>query len=211
MKNVTPFPRKKGMFIVLEGPDGSGKDTQAKFLHEYLVGKGCDTVLTTEPTSTSAASQKIRLALQKKERLDPFHLQELFVEDRREHVAKTILPALRARKIVLSVRYLFSTVVYGSIQCEFGDLKQMNEGFPIPDATFVLMVSPAVSMKRAVGRVEERGGSLELFEEQKRMKHVAAMYSRLPKFYKNIHLVNGERGQEEIFSEIKAKVDALLN
>jgi dTMP kinase len=106
-----PYP---GKFIVFEGLDGSGQSTQANLLKSFLTEKGLAVVLTKEPTKVSSVSQKIREVLDEKRKITPKELQELFVQDRREHLADLVIPALKENKIVISDRYFFSTFAFGS-------------------------------------------------------------------------------------------------
>jgi len=100
----------KGKFIVFEGLDGSGQSTQAGLLKDFLLEKGYEVILTKEPTIESEAGRKIRKVLDKKLNLSPKELQELFAQDRKEHLENIIIPALKQGKMVISDRY-FSLVL----------------------------------------------------------------------------------------------------
>ena len=109
---------EKGKFIVFEGPDGSGQSTQAELLRVALWSKGRQVLVTKEPTKESEASKKISDALNKRISITPEEFQKLFVEDRRDHLLKTIIPALERGTFVISDRYFFSTLAFGALNCD---------------------------------------------------------------------------------------------
>ena len=96
-----------GKFIVFEGLDGSGQSTQTELLRDFLIEKGYEVIQTKEPTQESKASQEIRETLDKKIKIKPMRLQELFTQDRKEHLDNLINPALKEGKMVISDRYFF--------------------------------------------------------------------------------------------------------
>ena len=93
---------KKGMFITLEGPDGSGKSTQIRYIMDFLGSRGYETVLTREPGGT-AIGEKIRDVILDKENaeMDPMTETMLYAASRAQHVAQVIKPALEAGKVVI--------------------------------------------------------------------------------------------------------------
>jgi dTMP kinase len=200
MRNNT-YP---GKFIVLEGLDGSGQSTQVALLKELLLSQGREVVSTKEPTvNGSSVSQQIRDILDKKVKADPAQLQELFAQDRREHLDNLIIPALKEGKFVISDRYFFSSFAYGSSDgLDLEWLMKINDEFLIPDATFLLKVSPAV----CVDRIQKRGKEVTLFEVEDKLKKVWENYSLLPSRLPNVYIVNGEKTIEEVFAEINKLV-----
>lgn len=111
----------KGSFIVMEGPDGSGKTTQIELLKDYLVKKGYDCIVTREPGGTPIG-EKIREII-----LDPKHKEMsdvtemlLYAASRAQLIHDVIGPALEEGKIVLSDRFLDSSVVYQGIARKLG-------------------------------------------------------------------------------------------
>ena len=91
-----------GKFIVFEGLDGSGQSTQSKLLAGFLKKKHYKVLLTKEPTPDSEAGKKIRKILDKKLKVKPAAFQKLYAKDRKEHLGKEIVPALKKGKIVIS-------------------------------------------------------------------------------------------------------------
>jgi len=104
---------KKGLFITFEGPEGSGKSTHSKRVHEELLSSGLDVVHTAEPGGTPLGS-KIRDILLEKEDIRLGELSELFLfeADRAQHLEETIGPALKEGKIVLCDRFNTATFAY---------------------------------------------------------------------------------------------------
>lgn len=144
-------------FIVFEGGEGAGKSTQSRALADYLEARGHSVRRTREPGGTPAA-EAIRAVL-----LDPANtgLDDraealLFAAARGDHAARVIRPALAAGDIVISDRYLDSSVAYQGVARDLGaervaDLSLWATGGLLPDLTIVLDVDPAVGLARVVG------------------------------------------------------------
>jgi len=198
-----------GKFIVFEGLDGSGQSTQAGLLRDYLARKDYQVVLTKEPTKNSEAGQKIRQILDKRiTGVRPRQLQKLFAEDRKEHLEKVIIPALKEGKIVISDRYFFSSLAYGtSSGVDLDWLIKINNQFLLPDLTIILRVAPEICLQR----IEKRGNKKTLFEEKEKLTKVWQIYQLLPKRFENVYIIDGERSIEEIFKEIQSLVHSKLN
>lgn len=140
-----------GFFIVFEGVDGAGKTTQINILQKKLVANGFDVVRTLEPGGTNAG-QTIRNLVFTNE-LDPVTEVFLFAADRAEHVRKVIAPALDAGKIVVSDRFLLSSVAYQGygkgLGAEFVEEinKHALDGVS-PDLTIILDIPVDRALKR---------------------------------------------------------------
>jgi len=189
-----------GKFIVFEGLDGSGQSTQASLLKDFLIKEKIDVVLTKEPTLTSSAGQKIKEILDEKSTISPEQLQLLFTEDRREHLEKVIIPALKMGQYVISDRYFFSTFAYGTAEgLDLEWLIKINNDFLLPDLTFLLKVRPEICLER----IQKRGLGIKLFEKKEKLSRVWQVYEILPQRFQSIYLVDGEKSIEEVFREIK--------
>jgi len=146
-----------GRFIVFEGLDGSGQSTQVELLRKFLRNKEYKVLKTKEPTKNSAAGRKIAKVLHKKEKVSPFELQKLFAEDRKRHLKNIIIPALKKGKIVISDRYYFSTLSYGTADgISLPRLIKLNEDFIIPDMVFFLDAKPEICLQRIEKRGDEK-------------------------------------------------------
>ncbi len=198
VKNTYP-----GKLIVFEGLDGSGQSTQTSLLRDFLIEKGFQVLTTKEPTKDSEAGKKIRQILDEKTKEDPAELQKLFAQDREEHLKNLIIPALKERKIVISDRYFFSTFAFGaSYGLNLEQLIKLNENFLLPDATFILKVSPRICIER----IEKRGIVKTLFEKEEKMARVWRTYEIMPQRFENVFIIDGEKPIQEVFEEVKKYV-----
>ncbi|TMV82505.1 dTMP kinase, partial [Thioclava sp. BHET1] len=146
-----------GLFLSFEGIDGSGKSTQARRLAETLRALGQEVVLTREPGGSPGAEEIRRLVLEG----DPDRWSAetellLFTAARRDHLEKTIRPALAAGKIVITDRFADSTRLYqgitrGDLRATVDRLHEMMIGIE-PDLTLVIDMDPATGLSRALGR-----------------------------------------------------------
>ncbi len=196
-----------GKFIAFEGLDGSGQSTQAGLLRKFLTEKGYQVVLTKEPTLDSEAGRKIRDVLDSKVKLEPGKLQELFAQDRKEHLEKIIIPALEKGRFVISDRYFFSTFAFGASDgLDLEWLIKLNDNFLLPDMTFILKVKPEV----CVSRMEKRGSPRTLFEKEEKLAKVWETYKIIPARFENVEIIDGEKSIEEIFEEIKKIVSSKI-
>jgi len=198
----------EGKFIVFEGLDGSGQSTQAGLLKEFLMKKGFNVVLTKEPTLYSEAGKRIRKILDKEIKVSPKELQELMVEDRKEHLEKVIIPALKEEKIVISDRYFLSTFAFGSADgLDLQELIKMNNQFLYPDTVFLLKVSPSICIER----IKNRGDRVDLFEKEGKLSEVWKTYKILPDRLENIFIIDGEKSIEKVFEKVKEIIIKHLN
>jgi dTMP kinase len=150
-----------GLFIVLEGIDGTGKSTQAKQLAEWFREQGREVIASREPTDGPWGT-KIR-ATAATGRLSPEEELDYFLRDRREHVEQLIAPALAAGKVVILDRYYFSTMAYqGSRGVDPTEIRRQNEAFaPVPDLLFIL----DLDVDTALTRIGGRGDTANEFEK----------------------------------------------
>ena len=172
---------RKGLFIVFEGIDGTGKTTQVEMLARVLEQQGMKVVATREPTD-GQYGLKIRELFQDRSSVTPEQELKLFIDDRREHVREVIAPALAADKVVLTDRYYFSTAAYqGAVGHDPQMIIRENEKFaPIPDLVIILDAPVAVGVHR-VQKI--RGETLNDFEQESMLKKVAAIFATLDADY----------------------------
>ena len=194
------------MFIVFEGLDGSGSSTQAALLAENLEKLNKKVVQTKEPT-TGTIGRLVREYLQHKHSTSPKALQLLFASDREDHLHTLVRPNLAEGKIVISDRYLHSSIAFGARSDEeFNWLNDLYEDFQKPDLVFLLKVLPEECMKRIKGR----GSEIELFEKEEVLRRVWENYAQLAQENDNIVLIDGMQSIEEIEQQILNIVQSKL-
>lgn len=180
------------MFIVLEGIDGCGKTTQAKFLSEFLKKGDYEILMTAEPTKNEIG-KFIREVLSGIHEVDAKTLALLFTADRYEHLKKIVEPALKEGKIVISERYYYSTIAYQEAQGVSRQwLLELNKFVIKPDIAIVIDVDPKISAKRTKTQ--------EIFENEEFLAKVRENYI---KFDTEVIKIDGEQSKEAVFSEIK--------
>jgi dTMP kinase len=153
---------RTGFFIALEGGEGAGKSTQAEHLAQWLRGKGHEVVLTFEPGATEVGQRLRSVLLDHHDAnglpqpvLSPRAEALLFAADRAEHVASVVVPALERGAVVLTDRYIDSSVAYQGAGRDLlpGDVARVSrwatEGL-LPDLTVVLDLPAVVGLSRVV-------------------------------------------------------------
>lgn len=196
---------RKGILIVLEGIDGSGKSTQVRRLLKSLRRRGYDAAGFREPTRGRWGRQIKRLA-KLPGSLSPEEELDLFVKDREENVARNLKPALAARKVVVLDRYYFSTIAYqGAKGLDVGRIRRMNERIAVkPDLVFILDIGAGLGL----GRIHHRRRKDLLFERERYLCKVRAIFRGL-QGRKFVHL-DASRTREQIAEAIWARVQRLL-
>ena len=163
--------------------------------------------MTKEPTKESEAGKKLREILDQKVKVEPQEIQELMSEDRREHLEKVIIPALKEGKWVISDRYFLSTFAYGSSDgLDLDWLIKINDNFLLPDQAIILKVRPEV----CIDRIEKRGTAKTLFEKQEKLAKVWKTYEILPGKIENVVIIDGEKTIPEVFNQVKDIISKLL-
>ena len=193
----------KGIFIVFEGPDGSGQSTQADLLIKWFEKRNVKAYLTKEPTK-SLIGGIIRSILKAEWKVNMRTLQLLFSADRDHHLNREIVPYLERGINVISDRYLLSTLAFGSLEENLDWLKQINSNFPEPDLTFILNVPGQVCAER----IAKNRFGFEIFETADKLEKIKENYLGLKFYHKNTHVIKGDhRKPEEIHGEIAKIVE----
>ncbi|EAR50314.1 thymidylate kinase [Oceanicola granulosus HTCC2516] len=196
-----------GRFITFEGIDGSGKSTQARLLAERLP----DALLTREPGGSAGAEEIRALVLNG----DPGRWSAetellLFTAARRDHLEKTIEPALAAGRTVICDRFADSTRVYqgatrGDLRATVDKLHALTIGRE-PDLTFIIDMDPETALARGVARP----GAERRFEDfglalQETVRHGFLSLAR--QFSERCIVIDGDRPAEAVAAEIAARLE----
>ena len=190
---------KPGIFICLEGIDASGKSTQARWLVRNLRSRGFNAIYTTEPSKGEVGSFIRQYVLQRKRRVPAVVEALLFAVDRVDHVESKIEPALESGKIVVSDRYVYSSLAYqGATDLDINWIKQINSMALPPDLAIYIDAPPEVVVKR----MRRRRSVMETLENQRRVREV---YMQLVR-EERLVLVDGNRPASEVAQNILAMV-----
>lgn len=195
----------KGVLIVFEGTDGTGKTTQLQLLNRYLQNKGYPVVTTREPTD-GQYGQKIRSLYVNRGDYSPEKELELFLEDRREHVKEVLSPAIQEGKIVLCDRYFLSTAAYqGARGFDPENILALNQFAPDPDLALLFQVPLETGFKRITSG---RGDELNDFEREDSLARVAAIFATIERPY--IQLIDASGSIEDVHHMVLKHVRDIL-
>jgi dTMP kinase len=168
-----------GVFITLEGPDGSGKSSLLRRLSAHLAAAGCDVVATREPGSTPLGEQVRRLVLDTEPKIDRTGLADalLFAASRAQHVAEVIRPALARGAVVVCDRYADSSMAYqgagsGLPMDELAAVQRFATGGLVPDLTILLDLPVEVGLSRKAAEVTR----FEAFQDRAYHERVRAAF-----------------------------------
>jgi dTMP kinase len=204
-------PSYSGLFVVFEGGEGAGKSTQVQRLAALLEAQGHEVVVTREPGATPVGTKIRALLLDPATRLSPRAEALLYAADRAQHVATVVQPALDRGAVVISDRYVDSSLAYqGAGRAldheEVAELSRWATGGLRPDVTLLLDVDPAVGLARATGspdRIEQE--SLE-FHQAVRSGFLALAAADPDRYL----VVSATRSPDEVHAALVARVVPLL-
>lgn len=195
----------RGIFIVLEGIDGSGTTTQLGRLATLLERHGRRVLATREP-SAGPAGRLLREILVGQHKnpdgtpLDGRAMALLFAADRRDHLVREIEPALARGTDVISDRYLLSSLAYQALDADRVWVEHLAAGIRAPDLTLLLDVPVAVAAERR----RRAGRTVERFDADELLGSVAENYRRLASDRPNVAVVDGSLSAEEVTTAIAA-------
>jgi dTMP kinase len=201
-----------GIFIALEGPDGSGKSTIAKKLEEYYISKGRDVEITREPGGTDIGEKIRELILDKNNTKMSYKAEALlYAAARAQLVEEKIIPWLKEDKIVISERYVYSSLVYQGLGRKLGleDVRKINDfGTSLVKPNLVLLfdMNPEKALDR---KLKISGGDRIEKENISFHRSVYEGYKKLINYFPEIKIINAERTVEEIFNDIKNLIDVI--
>ena len=196
----------RGLFIVFEGIDGSGKTTQVKMLSAALEAMGRKTFITAEPT-TFPTGKALREALSGRVKKSECEMAVMFVQDRIAHnitAEEGIEALLEAGVDVICDRYYYSSLAYQGQATDYQWVKTMNIDCPEirrPDACIYIDLLPEQSLER----ISKGRDSVEIYENVETLTKVRNQFLAVIKDLKttdNIHVVNGYRTPDEVSADI---------
>lgn len=204
---------KKGLLIALEGPDGSGKSTQIKMLCDYLENKNHEVLLTREPGGTSI-SEKIRQIILDNSNSEMGDMCEalLYASSRAQLAEEVLKPALERGCIVLSDRFVYSSIVYQGIGRGLGidRIKYINDAaLNGVKADLIIMINVSYeeglkrkSSQRDLDRLENSGNNFH--------KKVYEGYQYIATNMDNIIVIDGNRSLQEVHEDIVREVEKFI-
>ena len=193
---------KKGIFIVIEGLDGSGKTTQAKLLSKKLE-KTHNVLLTAEPSLGKIGSFIREDCLYEETRLPIEAEALLFAADRIEHMHNEVKPALDQGKLVICDRYIYSSLAYqGSAGLSLDWIKTINARALQPDFSIFIDVSP----EKVIERLQRKKSVMETLEIQQRVREVYLQYIKKGELIR----VDGDKPKDSVANELYEKISTLL-
>ena len=198
----------RGAFLSFEGIDGSGKSTQARLLAAALRGAGATVTLTREPGGSPGAEEIRRLVLEgDADRWSPQTELLLFTAARRDHLEKTIRPAVARGEVVITDRFADSTRMYqgltrGNLAAEVDALHALMIGIE-PDLTFLIDIPPEAGLARATARAgaEMRFEGMGLEVQTRARDGFLALAARHPARFR---VIDGHRPEAEVAAEVQA-------
>lgn len=205
----------KGLFISMEGPDGSGKSTQIDLLKKYFNDKGIECIITREPGGTNI-SEKVRGIILDKNNSEMDYMTELllYASARAQLVAEVIIPALNEGKCVISDRFVDSSAVYQGIARGLGietvyEVNKYATRGRFPDKTFLLDLPAEAGIAR-----KKKQAELDRLESEKLEFHqrVAEGYREMAARYpERIVKLDATKTVEEIHEAIISVIEELMN
>lgn len=195
----------KGILIVFEGIDGSGKSTQLNLLGDALKAEGRPVITTREPTEGTYGRQ-IRGLYENRKTISREEELDLFLKDRREHVCELLAPSLAEKKIILCDRYFLSTIAYqGAAGLDPLHIAKLNSFAPEPDLALLFQIPAEVSIERIL---EKRKENLNDFEQKENLLKVARIFDTLG--YPYIRRIDACRDMTIVHNEVLSLVKNYL-
>ncbi len=194
--------RKKGVFIIIEGLDGSGKTTQAVLLTKKL-SESYNVFCTAEPSNGKIGTFIRESCLYGEKRIPTEAEALLFAADRIEHIQNEIRLALDEGKLVICDRYIYSSLAYqGSAGLSLDWIKTINARALQPDVAFFIDVDP----KRVLERLQRKKSVMETLETQQKVREVYLKFVEKGELL----IIDGDKPKEVVAEALYIKICDLL-
>jgi len=185
----------KGFFICVEGLDGCGKTTQTKLLVRKLRKMGWDAVYTAEPSRGKIGQFIKKYCLHGEKRTFPIVEALLFAADRFEHVEREVIPALNEGKVVVSDRYVYSSLAYqGATGLDLKWIEMINEHAIRPDLAIFVDVEPEAVIKR----LKPKKSVMENLETQRKVREVYVKFVEKGELVR----IDGNKSTKEVADDV---------
>jgi len=187
--------KRRGFFICVEGLDGCGKTTQTKLLVGKLRKLGYDVVYTAEPSSGKIGNFIKKYCLLGEKRVSAVVEALLFAADRFEHVKKEVIPALNEGKIVVSDRYVYSSLAYqGATGLNLKWIEMINEHAIRPNLAIFVDAEPKV----VIQRLKPKKSVMENLETQRKVREVYMKFVEKGELVK----IDGNKSKKEVADDV---------
>ena len=206
-----------GMFITIEGPEGSGKTTVAKNVVTKLTEEGYKVLYTREPGGVGIAEKIRDIILDvNNTNLDPRSEALLYAASRRQHLVEKVMPALEKGYVVICDRFVDSSLAYQGHARNIGideiyDINMFAISNKWPDLTILLDIEPEVGLQRIMNNRQNEVNRLDL-EGLNFHKKVHEGYQIIKeKYAERITLVDGNNSKEKVFEDVYKIIKNKLN
>jgi dTMP kinase len=198
---------ERGVLIVFEGIDGTGKSTQCKLLEQSLNEMQVPNIALAEPTRGVWGMKIRRLLSEGRKNISPQEELSWFVNDRKEDIETNIFPALQENKVVIMDRYYFSTAAYqGALGLDPDQIRLENEKFaPIPDRVLIFLNSA----EKCLERIESSRDQKSAFEKLDYLKNVQEIFKSFSG--SNIRFIESMGSLSEVHEQVLAEVRDLFD
>lgn len=197
----------RGLLIVFEGIDGTGKSTQCGLLAKSLKERHVPHIALAEPTRGTWGMKIRKLLSEGRQGISPQDELSWFINDRKEDIEMNIMPALQDNKVVLMDRYYFSTAAYqGALGLDPEQIRLDNESFaPIPDRVLIFLTSPETCLER----IETSRDQKSAFEKLEYLQNVQKIFKGFEG--PNIRFINTVASVSEVHEKVLTEIEDLFD
>ncbi|ANF95094.1 dTMP kinase [Paenibacillus bovis] len=211
--------KQNGLFIAIEGMDGSGKTSQLERIKQYLTEKKVSFLSTREPGGIPVSEQIRNVILNVDNHMSGLTECLLYASARREHLIQKVIPAVQSGQLVICDRYVMSSLAYQGYGRELGqavlDINrlaiQVDQREYWADVNIYINVRPEVGLERIMAKTSDREINRLDLEAIDFHHRVYEGYTKLSTQYaEQFIIINGEQSEEEVFEEIRHVLEKLL-